>query len=50
MATFTLGHHGTGFGEQFVVKTPTDTLKANNASNDGAYAGLGIRAVSAAYR
>jgi hypothetical protein len=50
MATFTLGHHGTGFGEQFVVKTPTDTLKANNATNDGAYAGLGIRAVSAAYR
>ena len=50
LATFTLGHHGTDFGKEYVVKAPTDTLKANNATNDGSYAGLGIKAVSVAYR
>jgi len=50
LATFTLGHHGTDFGTENVVKNPTDTLKANNAAGDAAYAGLGIKAVSIAYR
>ena len=50
LSTFTLGHHGTDFSNEYVVKTPTDTLKANNVTNDGAYAGAGIKAVSAAYR
>ena len=50
LSTFTLGHHGTGFSTEYVVKTPTDTLKANNVTNDGAYAGAGIKAVSVAYR
>lgn len=50
LGTFTLGHSGTGFSTEHVVKNPTDTLKANNQPNNGAYAGAGIFAVSAAYR
>jgi hypothetical protein len=50
LGTFTLGHHGTDFGIEYVVKNPTDTLKANNQPNNGAYAGAGIFAVAAAYR
>ncbi|NDC22678.1 MAG: hypothetical protein EB078_07840 [Proteobacteria bacterium] len=50
LATFTLGPSGTDFGKEYVVKNPTDTLKANNATNNGAYAGAGIKAVSVAYR
>lgn len=50
LGTFTLGHHGTDYGVEYVVKNPTDTLKANNATNNAAYIGQGIQAVSAAYR
>lgn len=50
LGTFTLGHHGTGFSTEYVVKNPTDTLKANNQPNNGSYAGAGVFAVAAAYR
>lgn len=40
--TFTLGHHGTDFGCEFVLKNPTDTLEAG--------VGATIKAVSIAYR
>jgi len=50
LGSFTLGHIESGYAIEYVVKTPTDTLKANNAANDGAFAGVGIKAVSVAYR
>ena len=48
-SSFTLGHHTTDYGSLFVIKDPTDTLTANNLTNNGAYAGVGIRAVSVGY-
>ena len=43
-AVFTLGHHGTDFGKEFVVKLPSDTLTIS-----GSYTGSGVRAVSVGY-
>ena len=48
--TFALGHHGTDFGQEYIIKLPTDTIQANNISNTGAYNGTGVKAVSVAYR
>jgi hypothetical protein len=50
LGTFTLGHSGTSYGVEYIVKLPTDTIQANNAAGDGAYAGAGIKACSVAYR
>jgi hypothetical protein len=50
LSTVTIGHHGTDFGKEYIVKNPTDRLKANNVTNDGAYVGTGVKAVSVAYR
>ena len=50
LGTFTIGHHGTDFGIEYVVKLPTDTIQANNVAGNAAYLGVGIKAVSVAYR
>jgi hypothetical protein len=44
--TFTLGHHGTDFSQEFVVKLPTDTIQVLGAFTAPANA---IRATSVAY-
>lgn len=49
IASFSLGHHGTGFGSVFVIKGSTDTLTANSIDGAAAYTGAGIRAVSVGY-
>ena len=49
ISTITLGHHSTDYGCLYLIKQPTDTLTANNAVNDGAYTGSGIKAVSVGY-
>ena len=36
LGTFTLGHHGTDFGIEYVVKLPTDTIQANNVAGNAA--------------
>lgn len=50
LGTFTLGHNQTSYGIEYVVKLPTDTITANAASGSGAFVGVGIKAVSVAYR
>lgn len=49
ISSFTLGHHGTGFGSVFVIKSSTDTLTANSVDGAAAYTGAGIKAVSVGY-
>lgn len=50
LGTFTLGTNSVDWSREYIAKLPTDTLTANNASNNGAYVGAGIKAVSVAYR
>jgi len=44
--TFTLGHHGTDYGQEFIVKLPSDTIQVS-----GAFVSLtnSIRATSVAF-